>query len=197
MARLASEVLRVFLRALFGELRRRAGRKWGVSPDQCGAVTFIQRFGSAMNLNLHFHTLALDGVYTGTVLEPGPPRFLPLPLPNADEVARVLAGTARRIHRLIEKRAADDEDAMARNEPLLALLAAASLRTRIATGPDAGAPWRRLGDRVDPSGGGGGDPEASQRVPLNIGSRERRPTSRSGPPGRTGDHVTQGVPPPP
>lgn len=31
--------------------------------EQCGAVTFVQRFGSAMNLNLHFHTLALDGVF--------------------------------------------------------------------------------------------------------------------------------------
>src|SRR5690606_30726684 len=28
-----------------------------------GAVTFIQRFGSALNLNVHFHMLFLDGVY--------------------------------------------------------------------------------------------------------------------------------------
>lgn len=28
-----------------------------------GAVTFIQRFGSALNLNVHFHSLFLDGVY--------------------------------------------------------------------------------------------------------------------------------------
>jgi ribosomal protein S27E len=28
-----------------------------------GAVTFIQRFGSALNLNVHFHMLLLDGVY--------------------------------------------------------------------------------------------------------------------------------------
>jgi hypothetical protein len=33
----------------------------GVRAEQCGAVTFLQRFGSALNLNLHFHTLALDG----------------------------------------------------------------------------------------------------------------------------------------
>ncbi len=30
---------------------------------QTGAVTFIQRFGSALNLNIHFHMLFLDGVY--------------------------------------------------------------------------------------------------------------------------------------
>jgi len=31
---------------------------------QTGAVTLIQRFGSALNLNIHFHMLFLDGVYT-------------------------------------------------------------------------------------------------------------------------------------
>lgn len=28
-----------------------------------GAVTLVQRFGSALNLNIHFHMLFLDGVY--------------------------------------------------------------------------------------------------------------------------------------
>jgi hypothetical protein len=28
-----------------------------------GAVTLIQRFGSALNLNIHFHMLFLDGAY--------------------------------------------------------------------------------------------------------------------------------------
>ena len=50
-AKLTSEVLRAFLRALFAELRRRVRRSAGVRADQCGAVTFIQRFGSALNLN--------------------------------------------------------------------------------------------------------------------------------------------------
>ena len=31
-----------------------------------GAVTLIQRFGSAANLNIHLHCLVLDGVYRGT-----------------------------------------------------------------------------------------------------------------------------------
>ena len=29
-----------------------------------GFVTFIQRFGGSLNLNIHFHMLCLDGVYT-------------------------------------------------------------------------------------------------------------------------------------
>ena len=38
--------------------------KAGVSRNtaRTGAVTLIQRFGSALNLNLHFHMLFLDGV---------------------------------------------------------------------------------------------------------------------------------------
>jgi hypothetical protein len=31
--------------------------------SRTGAVTLIQRFGSALNLNIHFHMLFLDGVY--------------------------------------------------------------------------------------------------------------------------------------
>jgi hypothetical protein len=35
-----------------------------------GAVTLIQRFGSAANLNIHLHCLVLDGVYRRTEGEP-------------------------------------------------------------------------------------------------------------------------------
>jgi len=167
-ASLTSEILRAFLRALFAELRRRARQHWEMRAPQCGAVTFIQRFGSALNLNVHFHTLALDGVYASTD-DPGEaPRFIPLPPPDRDAVARVVAGTARRLQRIVEKRAAEDEDALARDEPLLALLAAASLRARSASGPNAGERWRRLGDRVEPATCNG-NPEASPRVPQHGG----------------------------
>lgn len=122
-------------------------------------------------LNVHFHTLALDGVYTYTLAQGAAPRFLPLPPPSEDEVARVLAGTARRIQRLLEAGAEEDADAFARDEPLVALLAAASLRTRIATGAHRGEPWRRLGDRIEPHEGERSepDPEASARVPQHGG----------------------------
>jgi hypothetical protein len=99
-AKLASDVLRAFARALFAELRRRVRRHWRACDLHCGAVTFLQRFGSALNLNLHFHTLALDGAYTGIRGPEAPTRFLPLPPPDDDEVMPVLAGTARRLERL-------------------------------------------------------------------------------------------------
>jgi len=75
----------------------------------------------------------------------------------------VLGGTARRITRLLESRA--DGDALARDEPLLATLTSASLRTRIA-GPHAGERWRHLGDRVEPEDPDA-DPKASRRVPQH------------------------------
>ena len=50
-AKLASAVLRAFVRSLFAELRRRVRRHWRARDLHCGAVTFLQRFGSALNLN--------------------------------------------------------------------------------------------------------------------------------------------------
>ena len=179
---LTSEVLRAFLRSLFTELRRRVRRHWGVRAEQCGAVTFLQRFGSALNLNLHFHTLALDGAYPYPD-EQVTPRFFALPPPSHDEVLHVLAGTARRIARLLESRAGEDDDALARDEPLLAVLAAASLRTRITEGPNQGERWRRVSDRVEP-GDPHDDPDATPHVPecrgmslhasVSVPARDRR-----------------------
>jgi hypothetical protein len=58
-AKLLSAALRIFIQEVFRDLRRRAG---GGEP---GAVTAVQRFGGALNLNIHFHSLVLDGVYVG------------------------------------------------------------------------------------------------------------------------------------
>ena len=43
------------------DLFNKAGFK--ISQAHTGAVTLIQRFGSALNLNLHFHVLFIDGVF--------------------------------------------------------------------------------------------------------------------------------------
>ena len=83
-ARLTSEVLRCFLRAVFADQRGRAKRDLRIRRGLCGSVTSIQRFGSALNLTPHFHTLVLDGVYPGTSSEPGP--FAPLSPPETDDL---------------------------------------------------------------------------------------------------------------
>ncbi len=52
-ARLTSQVLRAFLRALFAEFRRRARDQWDMAHGQCGAVTFIQRFATELRSVAH------------------------------------------------------------------------------------------------------------------------------------------------
>ena len=59
---------RLVYRAIANFLIKKAGIS--EAPAQIGAVTLIQRFGSALNLNMHCHRLFLDGVYSPT--ESGP-----------------------------------------------------------------------------------------------------------------------------
>lgn len=144
------DVLGIFVRAVFASLRRRARAHWGIARFQGGAVTFVQRFGAALNLNVHFHSLVLDGVYART--PGGFLRFHALPPPEDAEVASVATQVARRIQRLRERRGLTEgaePDRLAEEEPLLAALYAASVGGRIATGQRAGQRVRRLGDRID------------------------------------------------
>ena len=59
-----SQVLGIVYRAISSHLISAAG--YHHATAQTGAVTLIQRFGSALNLNIHFHMLFLDGVYVAT-----------------------------------------------------------------------------------------------------------------------------------
>jgi hypothetical protein len=102
---------------------------FGIRKGQCGSVTFIQRFGSALDLTPHFHSLVLAGVYSGPSHDPG--EFVALPAPETEDAARVLAGTARRILRLLERIGVDaEDDPVAGDDPLMAMLGAASIRSR-------------------------------------------------------------------
>lgn len=48
---LLRDVLHIFMQAVFSWLRRRARECCGIRKAKCGAVTFVQRFGGAINLN--------------------------------------------------------------------------------------------------------------------------------------------------
>ena len=58
-----TQVLAIVYRAISTFLTRRAGLRVGTGA-RTGAVTLIQRFGSALNLNIHLHMLVVDGAYT-------------------------------------------------------------------------------------------------------------------------------------
>lgn len=65
-------------------------------------MTLIQRFGSALNLNIHFHMLFLDGVYfCGS--NGHPMRFLKVKAPTKDELIRLTDTIARRVGRYLER----------------------------------------------------------------------------------------------
>jgi hypothetical protein len=55
-------VLAISVRVLLGFQRHRA-RRAGIRAGRSGSVTVIQRFGGGLNLNVHFHTLLLEGVF--------------------------------------------------------------------------------------------------------------------------------------
>jgi len=96
--RLCRAVLGVFVRALLGFEQRRA-RVLGVR-GRAGSVTAIQRCGSALNANPHFHTLVAEGVFAEH--PDGSYHFVPLREPPSDvEVARLLAAVRGRIIRLL------------------------------------------------------------------------------------------------
>jgi hypothetical protein len=65
---LLTPVLRIIHRVIASFLLKQAGLKRATGDT--GAVTLIQRFGSAANLNIHVHCLVLDGVYRRTEGEP-------------------------------------------------------------------------------------------------------------------------------
>ena len=153
-APLVSDVLAIFTKTVFASLIRRAREFGAVRKAQCGAVTFIQRFGSALNLNLHLHMLAIDGIYAAD--EHGHPQFQLLLAPDDEEIARLTASLAQRIAKLLRRRGLgpdsdpEESDPLSRDQPWLAGLYAAAVSGKVAFGPNAGRRVTRIGDQIDP-----------------------------------------------
>jgi len=72
-----------------------------------GAGFFVQRFGGALNLNVHFHMLVIDGAYRRSA-DRRTLRFHAAPPPTDEELARVLSRVVRGIARVIERRGLGD-----------------------------------------------------------------------------------------
>jgi hypothetical protein len=136
-AAMVTAVLDVFIKAVFAHLRSRAS-DYGIDQAQCGAVTFVQRFGSALNLNLHFHAVVLDGVYAPKA--GGEPEFFPLRAPETSDVLKVVERVAQAVPAMLKRRGleqgngeAEDSDKLVCEDPWLAGVYAASVTGRIAT----------------------------------------------------------------
>lgn len=139
--KLLSDVLSVFLRVVQGWYRKQ-GKEAGIAKCVGGSVTFSQRFGSALNLNPHFHSLVLDGVFNAKTNV-----FHPAPELQDEDVKQLVETTAHRVIRLLRRRGVLDEDAyddFADDEPLLAGMTAASVLGLVSTGDRAGRRIRRI-----------------------------------------------------
>ncbi|MCC7112027.1 MAG: transposase [Deltaproteobacteria bacterium] len=128
---LVGRVLAVFLRAL-STWQRRRGRSVGVC-GATGSVTFVQRFGSALQLTVHFHAVLPDGVFVRG--DDGCVSFQRLPSPDDEDVEALVRQCASRVLRLLRRELDDDEP----EADALAALEAASLAASLKARPAANA----------------------------------------------------------
>jgi hypothetical protein len=120
-----------------------------------GSVSFIQRFGSALNVNLHFHRVFLEGVYLDRTDKGHKPRFLAGEPPTDGDITMVLQKISQRVIRKLcrlgyleadmEPPMATGYDPLRDTTPELARTMAASVQHRIACGERAGQHVRRIG----------------------------------------------------
>jgi len=139
------KVLGIVYRAIATHLTHKAG--FTKPMAKTGAVTLIQRFGGALNLNIHFHMLFLDGVYTGGLNE-HPMRFRQVKAPNRDELTRLTHTIAQRVGRYLERQGLVERDTGnvyltseavdASDENPSNQLLGSSITYRIAVGPQQG-----------------------------------------------------------
>jgi len=149
---LISPLLQVTNRAISTFLIKQAGLK--SSEAQTGAVTLIQRFGSAANLNIHLHCLFLDGIYLTTDEEPV---FHPVKAPTPKQLQTLLNQIIKRIMKCLTRRGYLIEEqgmtylAETDADSALAPLQSAACTYRIAFGPRAGQKVITLGSVPSPS----------------------------------------------
>jgi hypothetical protein len=97
--RLVTGVLSVFIRIVSNWMVKRA-RAAGIN-GKTGAITFVQRFGGAINLNVHLHSLFLDGVYYEDCR--GKLKFHRVPDPTDDEIAILVKRVRDRVVRYLRR----------------------------------------------------------------------------------------------
>ncbi len=100
-----SAVLHILLRVIRQELVKRC-------PDapenaRLGAVSFIHRFGDALNEHIHFHCCVIDAVFS---LADGALRISELPALSQADIAAIQTRVSRRVLRWFVRRGLLDAD---------------------------------------------------------------------------------------
>ena len=139
---ITGQVLGIVYRVIATHLIKKVG--YSNKTSRTGAITLIQRFGSALNLNIHFHMLFLDGVYTERSVGDSA-RFRWVRSPTSRELTQLVQTIARRVGRYLERQGLLVRDAensclasdVVSGEPIDQILGH-SITYRIAVGPQAG-----------------------------------------------------------
>ena len=140
---LMGRVLGIVYRVIAGHLIRQAG--FTQQSARTGSVTLIQRFGSALNLNIHFHMLFLDGVYVVDSPHANRPRFQWVREPTSAQLTQLAHTIARRVGRMLEREGLlereserlDFSGVLDEEDPMTDLVGH-SITYRIAVGPHRG-----------------------------------------------------------
>jgi hypothetical protein len=147
--RLLSSVLNIVIRAI-ARTYLRSARQAGVRGRlQTGSLAVVQRFGGAVNLNVHFHVLFIEGVYAA-VDRGGGPSFHVLRSPSQRDVEIALDRIQRRVVRHLIKRGlpvgeSSGEEGEGGSPSALLKCQEASVLGRAALGERSGKGVRRIG----------------------------------------------------
>jgi Putative transposase len=183
---LCRAVAGVLIRSVVRVLRDRA-RDAGVERGHGGAVVLIQRFGGALNLNVHFHSLVPDGVFAG---EPGKLAFHGVGQLTALDAEEVLAAVEPLVDRRLRARGESDDDGVA-SDPWVVMRRVSGRvgAGRQRTGASLGSPSRAAGEHPHGGTSGAGGPR------IVRGARERlQPARRSRRAGRATRAAGERVP---
>ena len=149
--KLTNAALRIFNQTI-SSFQRKKAQKNGFGNVQTGAVTFVQRFGSALNLNIHFHTLIPDGVFLesddGYV-------FLRQSSPSHAELTEITTKIHKKILQCFEKMGFGEDILRSFDEEGMDDISSLSIANRSGFGERRGKGIRRFGAKnieFDPEG---------------------------------------------
>ena len=159
--KLTNKILSIFIQAI-GSYQKKKAKKCGIRFARPGSVTFIQRFGSALNLNVHFHTLFADGVFYKT--QDGGYEFFRLAEPSQEELFSLALMIQDKVLKLTKNLGVDDHGQVEFDESALGDLAAMSIGHKAGFGERRGQGLRRYGTkRIEM------DPEDNDPYSANVG----------------------------
>ncbi|MCC7460803.1 MAG: transposase zinc-binding domain-containing protein [Proteobacteria bacterium] len=149
---LATVALQIFQRILKRHYIRSSKKLGGVGNLQAGSIIVVQRFGGALNLNIHFHILSLDGVYQISDSSDKTPKFIETGRPKNQEILNIIKTFQLRMLKLLHRRGLVQKiesengcESTLELPNIETLLQGASVQYRIATGPNFGRKVRKIG----------------------------------------------------